>query len=1272
MNLDRRLLLLAREVRLPLGLAVACGLLGGIATILQALFLSQAIDLAFPGHRSTGELSGVMTLLLLSIAVRASLSGMREAAACRTAIRVKARLRERLFAHLLDLGPAHARGERTGELINTVNEGIEALDGYFSQYLPSLALAALVPITILLFVFPLDLISGLIFLVTAPLIPLFTILIGKMAERLTRRQWDSMSQMSAHFLDVLQGLATLKLFGRSRDETRRVERISLRFRDTTMGVLRVAFLSALVLELLATISTAIVAVEVGLRLLYGGIGFQQALFVLILAPEFYLPLRSLGGSFHAALSGTAAAERIFGLLELRLSGSAVGSSHASPPLSVPVPLHSSPPRATASPCPSIVFDDVHYRYDDERQPALKGVSLEIHPGQRVALVGPSGAGKSTLVDLLIRFLDPNQGRILVSGVPLSDIPLDEWRRQLSWLPQSPYLFHTTVEENLRVARPDASREQIQEAARMAGAHDFIMVLPRGYDTIIGERGQRLSGGQAQRIALARAFLKDAPILVLDEAATHLDVEQESLLEGTLGRLMERRTVLMVAHRLSTARRADKVVVLADGRVAERGPHEELIRRGGLYQQMVEAAGSHQLGAVSHQLTAPSLSLTATLSQREGREFESPLPLGEAARRAGEGSPQHSALSTQHIAPDPRPQNLEPRTQTSELGTLLRLLGLMRPLWGWMVLSVLLGFCTVAGGVGLMATAALLIASAALHPSVADLAVPIVGVRFFGLSRGVFRYLERYCSHYATFSLLARLRVGFYQALEPLAPLGLVGQRGGDLLARVVTDVETLQNLFLRVVAPPAVALLVTIAMALFLGAFGPELATPLVAFVLLAGLGVPLLSGRMAVGLGRATTKLGSDLSVQLLDGIQGMADLIAFGQERRRMEMVASTNRRLAAVQRRMAAITGLQSGLTALLSGLGMWAVLTMGIELIGSGRLEWIYLPVVTLAALACFEAVAPLPQAAQQLEGSLEAGRRLFELMRQGETPSQEHGETPPQRHEGTRTMDEPLVSSCLCGSDADGSELKQGGCSLSVSGLSFRYGPEEPPALDGISFDLRQGRSLAIVGPSGAGKSTLLRMLLRLCDYQDGCIRLSGTELRDIPPDKVRRLMAVVPQHTHLFNVTLRENLTLARPDATEEQIEDAASRSQLHNFALGLPRGYDTPVGEQGLWLSAGERQRVAIARALLKDAPILILDEPAAGLDSLTEMELMHSLRQLMVGRTTLLVTHRLVGLEAMDEILVLRGGREVERGSHDTLLRQGGLYRRSWDLQRELLRQE
>ncbi|MDI3317921.1 MAG: thiol reductant ABC exporter subunit CydD [Bacillota bacterium] len=582
MGMDRRLIARVRPVRHLLVLVVVLGLVAGLLTAAQAWLLSGIVDRVLLRGAALPALTGAAAALLAVMLARALLAWGSDLAAFELAARVKQELRERLAGHLLATGPAKAVGEQGGELANTLLEGVEQLESYLSRYLPQLALAALVPLLLVAFVFPRDWVSGLLFLVTLPLLPFFMWLIGSQAAVAARRRWGEMARLSAHFLDVVQGLPTLKLFGLERVEEQAVARVSDRFRTATMATLRIAFLSALALELLASISTAVVAVALALRLLSGGIPFRDAFFVLLLAPEIYQPLRTLGTQFHASATGAAASRRIFEILEQPAAWPETEGTAGRAQDAVPSPA--AVPAGTGA----VRFQGVTFTYPGAGRPAVEELDLAVEPGERVALVGPTGAGKSTVLALWMGFLRPDAGVIRVGGRPLEEIGPLAWRAQVALVPQQPYLFAGSVAENLRLAKPGAGEAELWAALRAAGAEEFVRRLPFGLETELGEEGAGLSGGERQRLAIARAWLRGAPWLVMDEPTAHLDPESEALVQEALRRLLAGRGALVVAHRLATIRQMDRILVLREGRLVESGSHRELLRQGGLYARLARA------------------------------------------------------------------------------------------------------------------------------------------------------------------------------------------------------------------------------------------------------------------------------------------------------------------------------------------------------------------------------------------------------------------------------------------------------------------------------------------------------------------------------------------------------------------------------------------------------------------------------------------------------------------------------------------------------------
>ena len=1190
-----RLLKLAQNSRPWLILTIGLGFISGILTITQARYISRLVSHVFLDGAGLDAVWGFLGWILAAFSLRAFLAWASSLSGKTIAVQTKNLVQKALLDKLQDLGPACLTGERTGELSSTLTEGVEALDAYFSQYLPQLVLSALVPGTILFFIFPMDILSGTVLLVTAPLIPYFMFLIGGSAKKITDRQYSILSRLAGQFLESLQGMRTLKLFNRAKAEVEKIRQTSDEYRKTTMKVLQVTFLSALVLELLATLSTAVVAVQIGLRLLYFRVSLEQALFLLIIAPEFYIPLRMLGLRFHAGMEGQSAADRIFQILDTeslwKNKKESMGSSSPAPPFQ------------------SLELQGVSFQYPGGRGAGLKNIKIRLNEGEQIALVGSSGAGKSTLASLILGFFPPDEGQILINGEDLTHWDITSWREKIAWVPQEPALFHDTIAANIRLAQPDAGDGAVAAAASAAHLADFIESLPEGYDTHIGEGGARLSGGQAQRLALARAFLKDAPILLLDEPTSQLDPVTESQLADATRQLMKDKTVLTIAHRLNTIFRADRILVLDQGQIVESGSHQELLAAGGAYQNLVQAyTGGADLAA---------------------------LPTLE-----GVDDPYTSEWFTASEALAPPAVEVSP-TQPQK-NVLKRLLAFFKPHLRQVLGSVLLGSITIASSIGLMGASAWLIMTAATHPSIAVLGIAIVSVRFFGVSRGVSRYLERLVSHNLTFNLLTRLRVWFYESLVPLAPARTSQYRSGDLLSRITSDIKTLEDFYIRSLAPPLVAILIGLGTGIFFYTYHPLLAVLLGSIFLISGVGVPLVVRHIARQPGQEMVCARAAQTGALVNFIQGLPDLTVYGQIESQKAAIEEDNQRYTEAELKLTRISGLNAGLLIFFSNLAMWLSLIVIIPLIQSGMIPGAMLAALGLMALSAFEAVQPLPQAMETLASSRQAGARLMEILDA-----------------------DPLVI------DPDHPSSFPTNPTIHIKGLSFRYPGSQEAALTEINLELLEGQILAIVGPSGSGKTTLGNLITRFWSGYEGEINLGPerTPLGALAQDDLRRGISVVSQGAGLFQDSLRANISLGKPKADDAEILAAAEQARLGDWIRSLPEGLDTQMGERGTQISAGERQRVAIARALLKDAPLFLLDEPTANLDPVTEKEILDTLFTVLAGKTTLLITHRLVGLKKADQILVLDQGRIIERGAESELLGQDSFYRKMWTQQNRII---
>ena len=1376
MYLHPRLLALASDVRWRIIISAVVGMLAVAAGVARLAVAAVIIVEVVTGNATFESLTWPLVGMAALIVARTGLQYLQEVMSHHTASLVKVKLRERLYEHSLALGPGHFDSARTGDALMSLAEGVERLEAFFGRYLPQMIVAALAPVAIFAFMALIDFRTGLIFLAFA----LLTLVIPNMFHRWNRERSmarrDAYGALGADFLDAVQGLATLKAFGQSRVRGELLAERARQLFRTTMGVLA-ANAATGALTILGITGGAAVALGWGaVRVADGDLELRALMIVLMLGVEVFRPLRELVQLYHDGVMAMSSAEGIFAIMDSPVTVSDRGRADTA----------MAPAEPAGDLRPEVTFESVDHSYNEGRRPALHDLSFTLREGETLGMVGPSGAGKSTIVWLTLRFFDPQQGVIRLGGRDLREIPLDELRQHISVVTQDTYLFHGTVAENLRFGNPQATQSQMEEAARAANAHEFIGHLPRGYDTVVGERAVRLSGGQKQRIAIARALLKDAPILILDEALSSVDAENEALIVQALDRLIEGRTTLRIAHRLSSVVSADRILVLDDGRLVEAGSHAELVAAGGLYADLMaqqqerlefiaepeadEAAyprpataqvdvsafmpsPAHQ-GHDDHHHPAPQTHRDENDENDDGRHESSH---GHSEEEHGHGHDRHAeaeahsaghhgenrhtvraedgehghdhgaegparhhdeqdehghdhsaegpsrhhgdhdehghpahvpdgdghhrrpnaqAHGSEHTAghrhdvdvhdgaghsPEPDASAFMPQPAhgghghhheapaarhgeedehaagvrpLSIITVWIRLLGLVKPWRNELILTFLLGVAHHGTAIGVGVVSALLVGQVITG---GDLTLLLILLGVLTPVAALFLWTESWVAHDLAYRLLAEMRVDVYRKLDPLAPAYMTRRRSGDLVSVVGGDVETVEFFFAHTITPAFTAVVVPGVVVAVLAVIAWPMALAVAPFLVAVALS-PFFAQKRSERLGEELRNQLGDVHAHMVDSIQGMREIVAFGQGRSRTAEMVANSWRFAHIQLRFLKERAFQIGFIEAMTALGGLAVLTVGVWLLTSEVISRPELILAVVLSVAAFAPVTDLARTMKQLMETLAASRRLFAI----------HDEPVPvidgpgvREHEGRR--------------DSDGHRPAP---SVVFESVGFDYGPGEPQALDGVSFSVEPGNTVALVGRSGAGKTTCANLAMRFWDPGHGSVQLDGHDIREFKVDDLREQIALVSQDTYLFNASIRDNIMLGRPDATQEELEEAARQANCHDFITVFPDGYDTIVGERGMQLSGGQRQRVAIARALLKNAPVLILDEATSHLDAISESQLRQALENLMEGRTTLVIAHRLSTIRNADRIVVLDRGEAIEQGNHQELLERQGLY--------------
>ena len=1178
MYFDLRLWGFTRGVRLRIFGSVAIGVLAVLFGIARLALLGWLIARVFAGAPLNDLILPFIGVAAVMV-VRGWLEYLRTMVAHNTAAIVQVHLRRVIFDQVTQLGPAHFGLERTGDAIVAMIEGVEQLEIYFGQYLPQLIVSILTPFLIFAVVAFFDVPIALVMLIAA----LFTLVAPQIFHH-----WDKKSSLergrsytafAAEFLDSVQGLATLKAFGQSKARAKKLKAQAEDLFRSTMWVLATNSLARGITDTGITLGAAATLAYGAFRVSDGDMSLTVLLMVLMLGVEVYRPLRDMRSLMHNGMLAQASAQTIFQLLDAR-----------------PIVTEKSTATPADTLSPTVSFKDVSFAYPGGRRAAHEGLSFTVNAGERVGFVGPSGVGKSSIVRLLLRFYDPDNGTVKIGGHDLKDLSFDDIRAQIAVVNQDTYLFHGTVADNLRVGKPDATPAELEKACQAANAHEFVALLPQGYDTVIGERGIRLSGGQRQRIAIARAILRDAPILVLDEALSAVDAENEAIIQVALNRLMQGRTTLIFAHRLSSVIDADRILVLNEGAIAEQGTHAQLMREGGVYHSLMAGQAEESVAAEA--------SIGAPL---QSGVDEVPL-YSEQAQFA----PADAIVKAQGLG---------------WVAATRELMKYIVPYKGRLVMTFGFGVTRVLAFIGIGVVSALAVRAVKTDEPFVDLLI-LLGV--MAPIAGIFHWLESWIAHDMAFRLLAEMRIALFEKLDRLAPAYMVRRRSGDMVGMATYDVELVEYFFAHTVAPAFVAVLVPGLVIGVLIYFGWQMAAVLAPFLGIVALSPFMLRRRVDEMGSRAREALG-ELNAHAVDTVQGLSEIIAFthiGERRRELIERTQNHHRV-----RLPFFRDLtfQTSLLEVATGLGGLAVVVAGAMLVDAGHLDSAMLPLLTLLAMAAFLPISEISNVSRQLADTLGSTRRLYAV-----------------NNEPVPVTDGPGVAV----------PNTVGGVPIEIEGVDFQYEAGNRQALNGAGFKAQAGKTIALVGPSGAGKTTIAHLLMRFWDPQHGTIRLGGYDLRDYVLDDLRGQIALVAQDTYLFNDTLRANILIARPETSAAELTATLERASLGEFVAGLPDGLETQVGERGMRLSGGQRQRVAIARAFLKDAPVLILDEATSHLDAVNEQAVRQALEELMAERTTLVIAHRLSTVRGADQIVALNEGRVIEAGTHEELLARGGLY--------------